>query len=138
MLTWVLQERNWKKADALLTAPNGQPVLLGPALTEVIRAARRRGNVSTPAELRTALQAQGIAFVHPEDDDLVRAAELLEASDQNPRPVNKVTNKPGTLSLGDGLILAMAERRGLPVVTRDQHWSWFTAEGLTSAVVVPL
>ena len=30
---------------------------------------------------------------------------------------------PGSLSLGDGLCIAVAERLGLPLTGGDQHWS---------------
>ena len=46
--------------------------------------------------------------------DVVRAAELVAASRRSPAE--------GSLSLGDGLCIAVAERLGLPITGGDQHW----------------
>ncbi len=130
LLTWVLQELTWQRVDRLLTNPNVRPVLAGPALAEVIYTAHRKGNTSTPAQLWAAFAANGAVVEHPEDDDLVRAAELRELSDDHPGPQGE------TLSLGDALILAVVERLGVKVVTRDTYWKGFAAAGHTSAQVL--
>ncbi|UZN03528.1 PIN domain-containing protein [Cellulomonas sp. S1-8] len=130
LLTWILQEPTWQRVDALLSNPQITPVLAGPVLTEVVHRARVDGNTSTPSQLWTAFSAHGAVIAHPEDDDLLRAAELREASDAHPGPHH------ATLSLGDALILATVERLGVKVVTRDRYWSWFAAQGHTTATVL--
>lgn len=130
LLTWILQEQTWQRVDALLVNPGITPVLPGPVLTEVIHRARVDGNTSTPTQIWTALAAHGAVIEHPEDDDLVRAAELRGVSDLHPGPHG------ATLSLGDALILAVVERMGVKVVTRDTYWSWFASRGLTTASVL--
>ena len=134
LVTWILQEQHWQAIDRLLGRSDAEPMLPGPALAEVIHVARRKGNASPPAQIRLMLMAQGITIVHP-DDDLVRAAELLEASDANPGPEHPVTRRRATLSLADAMILAICEQHGWTVVTRDQHWEWFAQQGHTGAKV---
>lgn len=71
----------------------------------------------------------GLRVEHPTDDDLVRAAELIEISDDNPGPKSPRSNTESTLSLGDALILAVTERLGCMVLTRDGYWKWMVDEG---------
>jgi len=130
ILTWILQEPTWQRVDALLSNPQVTPVLPGPVLTEVVHRARSDGNTSTPGQLWTALSAHGAVVEHPEQADLLRAAELRETSDVHPGP------HQATLSLGDALILATVERLGIKVVTRDRYWSWFASQGHTTATVL--
>ena len=79
-----------------------------------------------------------MVVIHPEDGDLIRCAELLELSVAHPGPATGSTRSRArsVLSLADGLILAIVERLGVPVVTRDRYWSDFAEEGHTSARVV--
>lgn len=134
VLTWVLQEPRWQSVDKMLNSPGAEPLLPGPVLTEVIKRARAKGNVSSPAQIAATLKGQGMVVVHPQDDDLIRCAELLERSVANPGAPGAATT--ATLSLADGLILAIVERLGVPVVTRDGYWDDFAEQGHTSARVV--
>jgi len=99
----------------MLHSPGAEPLLPGPVLTEVIKRARAKGNVSSPAQIGATLKGQGMLVVHPKDDDLIRCAELLESSVANPSPSGSTTGSTSTLSLADGLILAIVERLGVPV-----------------------
>lgn len=130
VVTWVLQERRWHAVDALLKTPNLEFILPGPALTEIVFVARKKGNVTTGAALAATLRAVGMRVEHPVEGDLLRAAALLEISEQRPGPVNTKTNRPMTLSLGDATILAVTERLNCPIVTRDTYWTWLKAQGL--------
>ena len=136
VLTWVLQEPRWQSVEKMLHSPGAEPLLPGPVLTEVIKRARAKGNVSSPAQIGATLKGQGMWVVHPKDDDLIRCAELLESSVANPSPSGSTTGSTSTLSLADGLILAIVERLGVPVVTRDLYWNDFAEQGLTRARVV--
>lgn len=136
VLTWVLQEQRWRSVDAMLQATGAEPLLPGPVLAEVINRARAKGNASAPAQIAAALKGQGMVVVHPEDGDLIRCAELLERSVAHPVPAASAVGSRSTLSLADGLILAIVERLGVPVVTRDRYWSDFAEEGHTRARVV--
>jgi PIN domain nuclease of toxin-antitoxin system len=60
----------------------------------------------------------GFAIEPITGDDAVRAASLIALSRRN------VVESGGlSLSLGDGLCVAVAERPGLSVVGSDNHWS---------------
>lgn len=121
-----------------LARPEIEGILPGPALTEAIWVARRKGNRSTPTQIAQALAAIGLRVEHPTDDDLVRAAELIEISDDNPGPPPPHTDRDATLSLGDALILAVTERLGCIVLTRDGYWKWMVDEGhLKVQVAIP-
>jgi hypothetical protein len=77
LLTWLLQERSWQRVHNLLKNPAIAPVLAGPALTEIVRIAHSKGNVSTGPQIFQVLQGFGARVEHPVDADLLRAAELL-------------------------------------------------------------
>lgn len=138
VLTWLLQERHWHAVDALLKKPDIEFVLPGPALTEIIWIARKKGNVSTGAAIATALRSHGIIVEVAIEGDLLRAAEILEISKKNPGPVNPKTKLPATFSLGDAIILAVTERLGCQIVTRDSYWNWLATQRLLSIKVQPL
>lgn len=138
ILAWILQEQGrWRVLDRALGSESADPVLPAPALTEVITLARRRGNTSAPLQIVAALKAKGIRFELLTESDLVRAAELLELSQQNPA-IHSSTGTAGTLSLGDALILAVVERLGVQVITRDRAWTTFAASGHTSAKIIEI
>ena len=135
VLTWVLQEPRWQSVEKMLHDPGAEALLPGPVLIEVITRARAKGNVSPPKQIAATLQGQGMVVVHPQDDDLIRCAELLEVSSTNPGHHGERTRPRSSVSLPHGLILAV-ERLGAPVATRDRYWSDFVEQGLTSARVV--
>ena len=139
VVAWVLQEHpKWTVVDALLEAPGADPVLAGPALTEVIRVARARGNTSSGHQIARTLAANGMRLETSTEHDLVRAAELLELSASHPGPPHPRTSRRAKLSLGDGLILAAVERLDIPVVTNDKYWLQFASDGHTTASVQTL
>jgi PIN domain nuclease of toxin-antitoxin system len=133
VVTWVLQEPAWQAVQALLDRPGADPVLPAVALTEVVSVARRKGNSSSGQQILAALTSYGARVEHPTDGDLLRAAELLESSAS--QSAQTPVGPPLTLSLGDALILAVVERLGCVVVTRDRYWAMFAAEGGTEAKV---
>ena len=128
-LRWSLQQLGWQAVDMLLRHPELEVVLPGPALTEVVYTARLHGTTSSPERIALALLANGMRVEPPTTDDLVRAAVLVET----------VRRTPGSsLSLADGIILAVAERLACPIVTADRLWAGLAADGTTSARVVQL
>lgn len=134
----LLQGQGWMAVDRVLARPNVSAVLPGPVLTESISVARRKGNRSPGSQIFAALTAQGWRVEHPTDQDLLRAAELLEVSRDNPGPPHPITQVEGTLSLGEALILATTERLGCMVLTRDAYWKWMLDQGLLQVrVAVP-
>jgi predicted nucleic acid-binding protein len=69
-------------------------------------------------------------------EDLIRSAELYEASEQRPGPTHPATGVQPTLSRADSLILAVVERLGVKVVTRDRYWRDFAEAGNTTATIL--
>ena len=136
--TLILQERGWEAIHRTIQRPEVNGYLPGPALTETIAVVRRKGNQSSPEQIHRALLALGLIVLHPIDDDLVRAAELIEMSEDNPGPPPKYSDREATLSLGDAMILAITEARGYKVLTRDTYWRWMVDEKLLDVgVIVP-
>ena len=138
VVAWVLQEApRWRAIDAILTRPDADPVLPGPALSEVITVSRKRGNASSVQLLATALLAR-MRVEHCTTEDLVRAAELYEAAEGDPGSLHPITGTRATLSRADSLILAVVERLEVTVVTRDQYWKDFADAGHTRARILDL
>lgn len=138
VVAWVLQEvPRWRAIDAVLTAHGSDPVLPGPVLSEVITVARRRGNTSSAQQIATALLAR-MRVEHCTTEDLIRAAELYEASHGDPGEPNPVTGAHPTLARADSLILAVVERMGVTVITRDRYWLDFAAAGHTTARILAI
>lgn len=135
MVNLLLQKPGWQAVHNVLLRPNVSGVLPGPALTESVSVTRRLGNQSSSSQIYEALTAIGVQVQHPTDSDLLRAAELLEISSDNPGPPHPVTEKEGTLSLGDALILATTERLDCMILTRDAYWKWMVDQDLLDVQV---
>ena len=111
LLALVLRERGAETIDALL-AVSCVPVS---AMVEVLYRAGARGHQMPAHRLYDDLLALGLDVEPVRGDDAVRAAELVASSRSSPAP--------GSLSLGDGLCIAVAERLGLPLTGGDRYWS---------------
>lgn len=131
ILTLVLQERGWQAVDAVVSRAE-LATLPAPGLTEVLYKAREKGNTSTGPEIAKALAAQGLRYEMATEDDLIDAADLVEMSRVNPGTPTAPSRTGPTLSLGDALILAVAQRLGHPVITRDLYWAELAERGLIS------
>ena len=116
VLAWVLNDPGWKAVDRLL------PVATIPAsaMVECLYAAKAKGQRTEPEELYAALRAVGLRVEPVTAEDVVRAAELIAASHANAE-VNAEKRSP-SLSLGDGLCIAVAERLELPLAGGDTYW----------------
>jgi len=138
VLAWILQERGrWKLVDAVLNAADADPVLPGPVLTEVIVTARRRGNTSSAEHIANTLTAMGMRIEPAHDTDLLRAAALIELT-QDHSGDHQLTTQRATLSLGDALILAVTERLGVQILTKDRYWTQFASGGHTSVGIIQI
>lgn len=111
IVAWVLKERGWQTVDRLLE------VAVAPAsvLVETLYRVRERGHRLPSSQLHDDLLGLGIQVEPVTDADTVRAAELISDS--------RAADGDKSLSLGDGLCLAVAERLDLTVTGGDQHWS---------------
>ena len=109
-LAWVLHERGAATVDKLL------PVGVVPAsvMVETLYRAQERGHRQSCQELHDDLLAMGLTVEPVTDEDTVRAAELVAVSRREARE--------GSLSLGDGLCIAVAERLGLTMTGNDKYW----------------
>jgi uncharacterized protein with PIN domain len=125
----VTRERGWEAIHRLVGRADVYCVLPGSVLTEAVYVARRKGNSASGRQISDALAALGVATDPPAAPDLLRAAALIELSDANPGPPVAAGGAPATLSLGDALSLAVTERLGFPVVTRDAYWEWLVDQG---------
>lgn len=112
VLAWVLKARGYATVDKVLSVA----VIPASVLTEVLYKAPELGHAMAPSELHAALLGSGIVVEPITEADSLRAAELIAAS----RAAR--SSAVGTLSLGDGLCLAVAERLQLPVSGGDQVW----------------
>ena len=113
MIAWVRHEVGWNIVARTLSVAS----LPASALTESLYRARERGSTMSAPELYDALTAMGVAIEPVTAEDAIRAAELIE--------VSRAARKPGgsSLSLGDGLCIAVAERLDLTVTGGDLHWA---------------
>lgn len=115
VLAFLLRERGYQTVDKLLSVA----VVPASAMVETLYRAAEKGYRQDPAAVHDDLLALGVTVEPVTDADTVRAAELIVASKQDPAP--------GSLSLGDGLCIAVAERLGLPLTGGDQYWSQVSA-----------
>lgn len=111
VLAWVLSERGAATVDKMLAVS----VVPASAMVETLYRASERGHHQAPGELHADLLALGVRVEALLDVDTVRAAQLIAASKTSP--------DPGSLSLGDGLAIATAERLGLPLSGGDRYWA---------------
>lgn len=114
MVAWVLNERGGTTIDKLLHVA----VAPASAMTETLYRARERGSIMSARDLYDSLTGLGIQIEPVTPEDAVRAAELIEAS-------RRARQRPqdSTLSLGDGLCIAVAERLKLVITGGDDHWA---------------
>lgn len=110
LLAWLLHERGAQTVDRMLSA-GVAPVSV---VVETLYRAVEKGHKLPPDQLYEALVEMGLDVDAIAPEDAVRAAELIAASRTSPAA--------GSLSLGDGLCIAVAERLGLPITGGDQHW----------------
>lgn len=114
VLAFVLQQGAAKTVAEVLP----YAVIGAPNMTEVLYRAQERGYRNTADVLYSTLLETGLEVEPFTEDDCVRAAELIAMSRSTRR-----NDEDPTLSLGDGLCLALAERLNLPVTGGDLHWS---------------
>lgn len=113
VLAFVLKERAWETVGRVL--PHG--VIPAPNLAEVLYRAPERGYRDPPDALYQTLLSTGLIVEPVTEADGVRAAALITASKKA-----RTTQDSRSLSLGDGLCCAVAERLGLKLAGGDNHW----------------
>jgi ribonuclease VapC len=126
VLAWVLKEQGRDVVAKLLP----RSVIPASVLVETLYRAHDKGHKMSAAELRSSVVAMGVSVEPLLDDDTVRAAELIIASHTGTH------RQAGSLSLGDGLCIATAERLNLPLIGNDRFWSSSEAQGIGIKVEV--
>lgn len=84
--------------------------------TEVAAWALRRGWSGSTEQLLAALRAHAVAIEPVVEADVHRAAALLA------QRVPSVAGRAYSISLGDAVCIAVAERLGVPVVSGERAW----------------
>lgn len=110
LVAWVMKERGYDTVDRILAVG----VAPSSVVVETLYRAVERGHRLPRGELHAALLEMGLAVGPVTDEDAVRAAGPVASS--------RRAGGDRSLSLGDGLCLAVAERLGLTVTGGDQHW----------------
>lgn len=114
LLAWVLDERGADTIGKLLSVA----VIPAPNLVEVLYRAPERGHRMSAGQLHEHMLAMGLTVEPLTASDVLRAAELIGHSRTARR-----NSTDDSLSLGDGLCLAVAERLELPITGGDQLWA---------------
>lgn len=107
-MAWILREPGAEVVGRVLPFA----VVPAPNLVETLYRAPERGHRMPVRDLERHVRDMGVAVEPCGDEDVTRAADLIIAS----------RSAGASLSLGDGLCLAVAERLGLPVTGADQVW----------------
>lgn len=113
VLAFVLRE----KAATTIARVLPVAVIPAPNMSEVLYRALARGYQNTAASLYENLLGAGLEVEPLVPEDSIRAAEHIAASRSA-----TTTEDTRSLSLGDGLCIAVAERLNLPVTGGDAHW----------------
>ena len=86
-------------------------------MAETLYRCAERGHSMPPADLQAVFRVLGVRIEPILEPDATRAAELIAGSRKG-----SAETDGQSLSLGDGLCLAVAERVGLPVTGGDRLW----------------
>ena len=111
VLAYLLREKGGQLIEKLLP----KAVIPASAMVETLYRAAEKGYGISSNQLHDDLLALGLTVEPMTDADTVRAAELIFLSKKEP--------SPGSLSLGDGLCIAVAERLGLTLTGGDKYWA---------------
>ena len=111
LLAWVLNERGASTVDRVLE----HAVAPASVMVEVLYRAAEKGHALAGDELYESLLEMGVEVGPVIAADVVRAAQLISDSRRGA--------SGASLSLGDGLCIAVAERLGLTVTGGDRYWS---------------
>ena len=112
LLAFLFRERGWQTVEVLLK--RAHVVAPAPVVVETLYRAAERGHGLPMPEIKAAMLALGMTIESVTEADTLRAADLIFSS--------RRSSAPGSLSLGDGLCIAVAERFGATVTGGDHHW----------------
>ena len=137
MTAWILrQSGRWQRVDRLMQRPPTGLIAPVPAITEVLYVSRRHGNTATYQQMHATITSFGVHVEPSIEADALWAADRIAESEQNPATWTTTKGEhrgPCTLSLGDGLVLAVAHRLKTIALTFDEAWSRFPTMKLPAA-----
>lgn len=113
VLAWLMRERGKETIDRVLAFG----VVPSSALVEALYRAVERGHTMSGKDLHQALLVAGIEVEPVTEADAVRAGELIAWS-----RMHDADRLQRSLSLGDGLCIAVAERLELTITGGDEYW----------------
>ena len=111
VVEWLLARDDKELIDRLLPLA----IIPIPSLTEALYIGSLARHGLPETELYNTLMVAGAQVEGVNDDDAIRAAELIAGS-------RRSSSTASSLSLGDGLTIAVAERLALPITGGDQYW----------------
>ncbi len=114
LLAWLLNERGGETINKILDLAIA-PVSV---VVEVLYRAGERGLKTPPLQILQDLESVGVSIEPILPIDSLRAAELITISHKK-----RKNKEDSSLSLGDGLCIAVAERLGLPLTGGDKYWN---------------
>ncbi len=114
LLAWLLNERGGNTINKILDLAIA-PVSV---IVEVLYRAGEKGLKTPPAQILQDLESVGVSIEPILPIDSLRAAELITISRKK-----RKSKEDSSLSLGDGLCIAVAERLGLPLTGGDKYWN---------------
>ncbi len=114
LLAWLLNERGGETINKILDLAIA-PVSV---VVEVLYRAGERGLKTPPLQILQDLESVGVSIEPILPIDSLRAAELITISHKK-----RKSKEDSSLSLGDGLCIAVAERLGLPLTGGDKYWN---------------
>lgn len=113
VIAWAFKEQGYADVGSLLP----RAVITSAQAIEVLARSYRKGLPAGEPVVLDALLEMGVQIESVTADDVERAAFLIATSTLHGRG-----GRMGTLSLGDAMCIAVAERLQLPVVTGDRAW----------------
>ena len=113
-MAWLLNERGSDTINKIIDLAIA-PVSV---IVEGLYRAGERGLKTRPAQILQDLKSVGVSIEPIFPIDSLRAAELIAISHRKQK-----SKDDNSLSLGDGLCIAVAERLGLVLTGGDKYWN---------------
>lgn len=107
----VRRETGWSKVNGALRSG---AAIAAPNLAEALTVVRRRGDSRSMAEVAALLRGLGLDVVDVRGNDTQEICRLLLESERI---------LGASVSLGDAICMAVANRLGYPIICSDKSWS---------------
>jgi ribonuclease VapC len=114
LLAWLLNERGGDTINKILDLA----IVPVSVIVDVLYRAGEMGLKTPPAQILQDLESVGVSIEPILPIDSLGAAELIAISQKKQK-----SKEHSSLSLGDGLCIAVAERLGLLLAGDDKYWN---------------